>query len=78
MLEQLINEIRLGGSLETNKLAIRLGTSPELVRAMLEHLQRLGMIKNYADCTDGCGGCTLQESCRTRPPIRLWKSVDGQ
>ena len=76
MLEQLINEIRFGGSLETNRLAAHLGTSPELVRAMLEHLQRLGLIREYVDCADGCHGCNLQGSCRVRPPVRLWTSVD--
>lgn len=73
MLEQLMNEIRLGGSLETNRLALRLGTSPELVRAMLEHLQRLGLIKSYTDCAS-CLGCNLQEACAVKPSVRLWQS----
>ena len=40
MLEQLLKEIRAGGTLETGKLAARLGTTPQLIEAMLEHLQR--------------------------------------
>ncbi len=78
MLEQLINEIRLGGSLETNRLAVRLGTSPELVRAMLEHLQRLGLIRDYVYCGDGCQGCDLRGSCSVKPPVRLWHSIDSK
>jgi hypothetical protein len=74
MLEQLLNEIRQGGGLETNDLAARLGTSPQLVAAMLEHLQRLGMIKDYVDCGDGCGGCSLKSTCSAKPAARLWQS----
>ncbi len=74
MLERLLNEIRLGGTLETKVLAARLGTSPELVAAMLEHLQRLGLIKGYEDCSGGCNGCGLKEACGTRPALRLWQT----
>ncbi len=74
MLEQLLNEIRAGGCLETNSLAARLGASPELVGAMLEHLQRAGLIKDYVSCADGCGGCSLKNACAGRKPVRLWQS----
>jgi hypothetical protein len=76
MLKQLINEIRAGGSLDTNTLAVRLGTTPALVEAMLEHLQRSGLIQAYVRCDDGCLGCSLQDACRKTPgSIRLWQST---
>lgn len=75
MLQQLINEIRAGGTLETGTLAARLGTTPQLVEAMLEHLQRNGLIQAYISCSDGCLGCSLQDACRKTPgTIRLWQS----
>ena len=75
MLKQLINEIRAGGTLETSILAARLGTTPQLVEAMLEHLQRSGLIEAYVNCGDGCLGCGLQDACRKTPgTIRLWQS----
>ena len=74
MLEQLLIEIRNGGSLETNTLATRLGTSRQLVEAMLEHLQRIGLIQNYADCGSGCQGCGLRGSCGSQSTVRLWQS----
>ncbi len=75
MLKQLINEIRAGGTLETRALAARLGTTPQLVEAMLEHLQRSGLIQAYSACSDGCQGCNLQDACRKTPgTIRLWQS----
>ena len=76
MLEQLVNEIRAGGTLETGALAARLGTTPQLVEAMLSHLQRSGLIQAYAGCSDGCLGCSLQDACKKPSPgaIRLWQS----
>lgn len=77
MLEQILNEIRIGGTLETGALAARLGTTPQLVEAMLEHLQRSGLIQAYVNCSDGCLGCSLQEACRKAPgATRLWQSKD--
>ncbi len=76
MLERLLHEIRAGGTLETNALASRLGTSPQLVEAMLEHLQRSGLIQDYVNCGEGCQGCGLRDACntQTRSAIRLWQS----
>ena len=76
MLEELMNVIRAGGTLETRSLATRLGTSPELVEAMLEHLQRSGFIQDYAGCADGCQGCDLRTACQLKPKSspRLWQS----
>ncbi|HSL44859.1 MAG TPA: FeoC-like transcriptional regulator [Anaerolineales bacterium] len=77
MLEQLVKEIRAGGTLETGALAARFGTTPQLVEAMLEHLQRTGLIQSYASCSDGCLGCSLQDTCKKPSPdaLRLWQST---
>lgn len=80
MLEQLVNEIRAGGTLETGDLATRLGTTPQLVEAMLEHLQRSGLIQGYASCNDGCLGCSLTDICKkpNAGTLRLWQGTsDG-
>ena len=74
MLEQLVKEIRNGGSLETQSLAARLGTTPQLVEAMMEHLQRLGLIQNYTDCGSGCQGCGLKDACQGQSTVRLWQT----
>lgn len=77
MLEQLVKEIRAGGTLETGVLAARFGTTPQLVEAMLEHLQRSGLIQSYAGCSDGCLGCSLQDACKKPSPgtLRLWQAT---
>jgi len=76
MLEQLVKEIRAGGTLETGDLAARLGTTPQLIEVMLEHLQRTGLIQAYVRCNDGCQGCSLQDACKKPAPgtIRLWQT----
>jgi hypothetical protein len=41
---------------------------------MLEHLQRMGLIRDYVNCGDGCGGCSLKSTCGAKSPVRLWQS----
>ena len=50
MLEKLLEEIRRGGTLETGALAKKLGTTPQMVQVLLEHLQRTGHISPYQGC----------------------------
>jgi DNA-binding IscR family transcriptional regulator len=76
MLEKLLTEIRSGGTFETGSLAARLGTTPELVEAMLAHLQRAGYIQPYRTCGDACGGCSLKSACKVpgqKEGVRLWQ-----
>jgi len=64
MLQTLLNELRKGGTLPVETLAARLNVSPQLVQAMLEDLQRRGMLQQLdASCGDGCGGCSLAGAC---------------
>ena len=76
MLEKLLQEINAGGTLETVALAARMNTTPKLIEAMLEHLQRSGLILNYVICGDGCGGCNLRDACNkgAQSAVRLWQS----
>jgi hypothetical protein len=75
MLQELVKEIRNGGTLETRVLAARLGTTPQLLEAMLEHLQRTGLIEPYVNCGDGCQGCGIRDACKRPDTIRLWRTV---
>jgi len=76
MLEKLLVEIREGGTLETGKLAAKLGTSPAMVEAMLEHLRQMGYIQAYETCGDGCAGCSLSSMCKkdaASGQVQLWQ-----
>ena len=78
MLEGLLKKIRAGGSLETGVLAARLGTSPQMIAALLDHLKHLGLIKTYTNCAEGCSGCSLQGDCAANNVVRLWQSVSKE
>jgi len=76
MLEQLMNEIRVGGTLEAGALAARLKTSPQMVEAMLEHLRHAGLLQTYETCGDGCAGCGLKQNCdpqKKRAGVQIWQ-----
>lgn len=76
MLEQLLDEIRAGGTLESTSLASRLGTTPKMVEAMLAHLQRSGHLRPYQACGDACGGCSLRDACNpasAKKNVKLWQ-----
>jgi Mn-dependent DtxR family transcriptional regulator len=76
MLSALLAELRSGGTFETRDLAARLGTTPALMEAMLEHLQRLGQVHTYQSCSDACHGCSLREGCTSAERadgLRLWQ-----
>jgi len=75
MLAQLLAEIHSGNAWEVRQLAERLNTSPQMVQAMLEHLERTGVIQSSATCQVGCGNCSLQQACRAanHSDLRLWQ-----
>ncbi len=79
MLAQLIRRIDGGGTLDTASLSAELGVSPALLEAMLEHLQRLGLVRPYVQSNQACSGCALNGNCGAEPDagIRLWAADGG-
>lgn len=76
MLEKLLDEIHSGGTLEIHALADKLGTTPALVKAMIEHLERNGLLKAYQGCSGACAGCGLKDICRRSDlphGMRIWQ-----
>ena len=75
MLQKLLDEIQSGGTLEPGILAARLGTTPHMVAAMLEHLARMGKLQAYAACSpQGCDACGPGGKCTpAAAPGRVWK-----
>jgi hypothetical protein len=65
MLERLLDEIHAGGAADPATLAARLNVSPPLVQAMLEHLARLGQLKEVTACAQSaCHACAMNSACR--------------
>lgn len=76
MLEQLLVEIREGGTLETGRLAKKLNTTPAMIEVMLDHLRQMGYIKAYESCGDGCSACSLSTMCKKDAKsgqVQLWQ-----
>jgi hypothetical protein len=60
MLENLVEEIRSGGTLQPAALAARLKISVSLVQVMLEDLERMGRLTRVdSGCGSTCGGCSV-------------------
>ncbi|MBN1538198.1 MAG: hypothetical protein JW908_15780 [Anaerolineales bacterium] len=76
MLNQLLVEISKGNTLDINGLADRLATTPGMVKAMLEHLERSGALLNVQTCDGGCQGCGLAAQCQKKnTENRLWEYI---
>ncbi len=67
MLEALLQELQRGGALEVNALAAHLKTTPQMVSAMLEYLQRAGMIHEVEACAAACNDCKIKSACEASP-----------
>ena len=64
MLERLLDEIHAGGVADPATLAARLNVSPPLVLAMLEHLARLGQLREVTVCAQSaCRACAMNSTC---------------
>lgn len=75
MLTQLIDEIRANGTARTDLLAQRMGTSEEMVKAMIDDLKRRGLLTEIdMNCGASCNGCQLANSCMPqRKASRIWQ-----
>ena len=67
MLEKLLEELRTNGLSSTASLAEKLGTTPQLVTAMLDQLERMNYLRTIKEsCERGaCGSCAVNGYCTT-------------
>jgi hypothetical protein len=65
MLNQLLALLEIGGTWRVIDLAAALGTSPELVNAMLDYLTRSGKLElPEQSCAGACTTCALASTCK--------------
>jgi len=73
MLEKILDEINKGSVLSIDALAVKLQTTPAMVKSMLEHLQQMGLISTLEVCNDACSGCKPSTLCvgvkQTKQPL---------
>jgi hypothetical protein len=73
MLNRLIDRLRNGGTHRVSDVARELGTTPELVEAMLETLARMGYLKQLGNsCEAQCGTCSSAGMCTAEGGGRVW------
>lgn len=64
MLDRLLELLREGDTRRISDLARELGTTPDLVRAMMEDLARMGYVKRGAtECSEECASCPMSALC---------------
>ena len=77
MLNRLIELLRVGGTHRVGDLARALGTTPQLVEAMLETLTRMGYLRQLGDsCGAHCGSCPVAGMCTAESTGRVWALTD--
>ena len=78
MLRQLVDRIAQGRSWTVEELAGELGTTPQLVTAMLEDLARRGYLKPVgAACSGACASCSMSAGCIKGAFEQVWTVQNG-
>lgn len=76
MLNRLLALLETGGTWRISDLAAALGTSPNLVNAMLGHLAQSGKLDlPEQPCSEACSGCSLQKACKIGPSSQTYVYV---
>lgn len=65
MLEKLLHEIKSGKTHSIDELAVKLSTTPAMIQALLDHLQKLNLIRQYQSCGDSCSACSAKNLCNS-------------
>jgi len=73
VLKELLELLKAGGTHRVADLARELETTPELVRAMLDTLARMGYLKPMGEtCSDKCATCPLAGLCAAGENGWVW------
>jgi len=76
MLEKLLNLLQDTRTHSLADLAHALDTSTAMVEAMLQHLERMGYVRQVTGCGSSCQGCALKTSCTPSSLTRIWARVE--
>ena len=76
MLKQIVQHIADGGTWTVEALANDLGTTPELVTAMIEQLVRQGYLNPAGSaCDRACASCSMAQGCIRGMGSRIWTTT---
>lgn len=64
MLNRLLDLLQEGSTRRIVDLADELGTTSQLVEAMLDDLERMGYVRRLVtDCSEACSACPMSGAC---------------
>ncbi len=73
MLREILKEIARRETISLKELAYSLGLSEEMLKAMLEDLERMGYLtSSVPECSFRCEGCPLKSSCKVTGVEKIW------
>jgi predicted transcriptional regulator len=76
MLTQLLDLLRADRTRSVDELAQKLDTTPEMVYAMMENLERMGFVRQVdTGCEKACESCALSNMCTRIGKSRMWTLV---
>ena len=81
MFNKLMALLKRGGTVTVDQMARELGTSPEVVSGMIDHMTRQGWLRAMsASCDSACNACLFVRDCSRVGRERVWQPVsrDGQ
>lgn len=76
MFDKLIARLKQGNTVTIDQLARELGTSPEVVNGMIDHMTRHGWLRSLsASCDSTCSACVFARDCTRATTSRVWQPV---
>jgi Mn-dependent DtxR family transcriptional regulator len=73
MFDKLMSMLRRDGAVTIDQMARELGTSPEVVNGMIEHMTRVGWLQRMnANCDLTCRECVFVRDCARAGQSQVW------
>jgi Mn-dependent DtxR family transcriptional regulator len=76
MFDKLMSLLKRGGTVTVDQMARELETSPEVVNEMIDHLVRVGSLRQMsAACETTCRECMFARDCTRAGQSKVWLAL---
>ena len=76
MFDKLMSILKRDGAVTVDQMARELATTPEVVNGMIDHLARVGSLRQMsAACDTTCRECMFVRDCARADKGRVWLTV---
>jgi Mn-dependent DtxR family transcriptional regulator len=72
VLKRLLSTIAAGRIANTAELAAAMDASPAMVEALVDELERRGLLQRAGDCGSVCTGCPTELACGQQGQASAW------